>query len=86
MLKSLTTTRISNHVILFPVLLTFTVSLIHTCFEWYWQNEVFKLELEVNAVHLRTSLGFTIILFGATLSAISSRSSKIALVLMTVVL
>ncbi|MEP7337688.1 MAG: hypothetical protein ABI977_08065 [Acidobacteriota bacterium] len=86
MLKPLTTTRISNRVMLLLVSLSFAVSFIHTCFEWHWLSEAFKIEgLEIYPVHFRTSLCFTIILFGATLSAISSRLSKIALVLMTIV-
>lgn len=89
MLKTPTTTRISNRVVFLLVLLAFAVSFVHTCFEGYWINEAFKVArdtgIDIYPTKFRTSLGFTIVMFSAVLSAISSRLSKIALGLMTII-
>jgi len=74
------------------VLASFLVSLIQTCVEWYELNEIFKLAreqdigIEIYATEFRTSLGFTLILFGSLLAVISPRFSKASLLLMTILL
>lgn len=91
MLNSIIATCTTNLGIRLLVLASFLASLIQTGIEWHDLNEVFKMirenkmDLDINPVQFRTSLGFTVILFGAALAVISPRLSKIALVLMTCV-
>lgn len=89
MLKSIITICIKDIALRFLAFASFLASLIQTCIEWYELDQVFKairehqLDLDINPVQFRTSLGLTVILFGATVAIISPKLSKIALVLMT---
>lgn len=92
MTKSLIAICTGSFALKLLVLASFLVSLIQTCVEWYELNEIFRLAsehdigIEINALAFRTSLGFTLILFGSLLAVISPGFSKASLVLMTIVL
>ena len=90
MFKSIVAICTSSLALKFLVLASLLVSLIQTYVEWYELNEVFKLvgeyDIEPNTTPFRTSLAFTVVLFGAVLSCVSAKWSKIALVLMTITL
>lgn len=87
MLKVFAKSMISSRKVGLLLLLTLLAGIVSTWTEWVMLSAVFKMQgeydIEPNTEPFRISLSFTLILFGVSLSVISPRLSKLALILMT---